>query len=37
MTVLNTKQFDAIKEPLFFGEEPDIVRFDESKYEILPN
>lgn len=35
MTVLNTNHYDAMKQPLFFGEEPDIVRFDEAKYDIF--
>ena len=33
--VFNTKEVDWLKQPMFFGEEPNIQRFDQQKYPIF--
>ena len=33
--VFNTKEVDWIKQPMFFGEEPNVQRFDQQKYPIF--
>ena len=33
--VFNTKEVDWTKQPMFFGEEPNVQRFDQQKYPIF--
>ena len=33
--VFNTKEVDWLKQPMFFGEEPNVQRYDQQKYPIF--
>ena len=33
--VFNTKEVDWLKQPMFFGAEPNVQRFDQQKYPIF--
>ena len=35
MKTFNTKKIDWMKQPMFFGEEPNVQRFDQQKYPIF--
>ena len=35
MKTFNTKKVDWMKQPMFFGEEPNTQRFDQQKYPIF--
>ena len=35
MKTFNTKKVDWMKQPMFFGEEPNVQRFDQQKYPIF--